>query len=312
MKRGIIRIIAGIVMIILQILAIKGQSSVENLYYTNMWYNIGFYSVGITGAILLFFGTRACSDGRYSQLILHSKTKTIHTIIKWVGFVLSTLLFIHYLRVFITWWPNFNIVTILYILGFLSFSVYSLFYMYKKPSCLFSATLIFFGVAYAYGVISNLTYYILYLSYNDHFVLYVFTNILPSFAAGILYIVIASIIHKENFSANTIKVLGWTVFALEILNRVVHRIIVMPVFYFADVLDFTELLFVIVLMLYMSVFKVNTLRGALNCEVVYQRSEEPSAELSQTTDKILFCRKCGEELIDNSRFCRKCGTEIVD
>ena len=28
-------------------------------------------------------------------------------------------------------------------------------------------------------------------------------------------------------------------------------------------------------------------------------------------DKILFCRKCGEKLIENSRFCRKCGTEVV-
>ena len=33
---------------------------------------------------------------------------------------------------------------------------------------------------------------------------------------------------------------------------------------------------------------------------------------ADTTDKICFCRKCGEKLIDNSRFCRKCGTEIVD
>lgn len=37
-------------------------------------------------------------------------------------------------------------------------------------------------------------------------------------------------------------------------------------------------------------------------------NEEPTAD----TDKIRFCRKCGEKLIDNSRFCRKCGTEIVD
>lgn len=29
-------------------------------------------------------------------------------------------------------------------------------------------------------------------------------------------------------------------------------------------------------------------------------------------NKICFCRKCGERLIDNSRFCRKCGTEIVN
>lgn len=37
-------------------------------------------------------------------------------------------------------------------------------------------------------------------------------------------------------------------------------------------------------------------------------NEEPIVD----TDKIRFCRKCGEKLIDNSRFCRKCGTEIVE
>lgn len=30
------------------------------------------------------------------------------------------------------------------------------------------------------------------------------------------------------------------------------------------------------------------------------------------TNKIHFCRKCGEKLIVGSRFCRKCGTEIVE
>lgn len=29
------------------------------------------------------------------------------------------------------------------------------------------------------------------------------------------------------------------------------------------------------------------------------------------TDKVCFCRKCGEKLIDNSQFCRKCGAEVV-
>ncbi len=28
-------------------------------------------------------------------------------------------------------------------------------------------------------------------------------------------------------------------------------------------------------------------------------------------DKICFCRKCGEKLIDNSEFCQKCGTKII-
>lgn len=36
--------------------------------------------------------------------------------------------------------------------------------------------------------------------------------------------------------------------------------------------------------------------------------EEPPVD----NDKIRFCRKCGEQLIDSSKFCRKCGTEIVE
>lgn len=39
--------------------------------------------------------------------------------------------------------------------------------------------------------------------------------------------------------------------------------------------------------------------------------ETTDAELPQITDKVLFCRKCGEKLIDNSQFCCKCGTQIV-
>ncbi len=35
-------------------------------------------------------------------------------------------------------------------------------------------------------------------------------------------------------------------------------------------------------------------------------------EIPTETDKVRFCRKCGEKLIDSSKFCRKCGTEIVE
>lgn len=40
-------------------------------------------------------------------------------------------------------------------------------------------------------------------------------------------------------------------------------------------------------------------------------TQSPAAS-SQESDKIRFCRRCGEELIDGSRFCRKCGTQVVD
>ncbi len=42
-----------------------------------------------------------------------------------------------------------------------------------------------------------------------------------------------------------------------------------------------------------------------------KRFEDKVVEISPDSDKIRFCRKCGEELIDNSKFCRKCGMEII-
>ena len=35
------------------------------------------------------------------------------------------------------------------------------------------------------------------------------------------------------------------------------------------------------------------------------------SETHVDADKISFCRKCGEKLIDNSEFCRKCGTKVA-
>ena len=167
MKRGIIRIITGIVLLVLQLLSIIGSSSAGTTHNgTDIGFNIGFYSPAIIGIILLIFGGRAYRNEIYSELILHTNSKRVHTIMKWVGFTASTLLFIYYLFVVISMLPDFNIFTILSMFGFLSFSVYSLLYMYKKPSCLFSATMIFTGVAYIYGIISVL----LYLYDEDYFV----------------------------------------------------------------------------------------------------------------------------------------------
>lgn len=296
MKRGIIRIIAGIVMIILQILAMIGQSSVENTYETNIWFNIGFYSIGITGAILLFFGIRVSSDGLYSQLILHSKTKTIHTVIKWIMFSISTLLFVFYVISFINSWSDFNIFTILMIFATLSFALYMLLYVYKKPCCLFSTALIFTGVAYLYGLISNSTYYILYLPDMDNYSMYVIFGIIPRFITGILYIIIAVKLYKEKFSINVIKVLGWIAFALEFINRVLCDLLVFQNFYFYNISGILFILLTVGIVLYTSVFEMNTLRGIV---------------VVDNDDTIKFCRKCGEQLIDDSQFCRKCGTAVV-
>ncbi len=319
MKRGIFRIISGVLLILSQLMSMS--SDVANTS-TDFWYNVGYYSPAITGIILLIFGIRAYKNNAYSKLIIHDKNKKVHTIMKWVGFILSTLLFIYY---FYSFFSYIDVFSLFNIFGFLCFSVYSLFYMYKKPSSLFSATLIFIGVYNIYNFINYLTY-IWYWWDSEYFNALIFTVVLPTFVAGILYIVIASVIHKENFSVKAVKTLGWIVFMLEILRRVVYLIIVSHNLYFiTDFVTLMNLLFVIVLTLYISVFKINTLRNApasaTNSQFENQSCSPSNIELSksiepvnnsiQTTDQIRFCRKCGEKLINDSSFCRKCGTEIV-
>ena len=36
-----------------------------------------------------------------------------------------------------------------------------------------------------------------------------------------------------------------------------------------------------------------------------------STPAANHTPQVLFCRKCGAKLIENSQFCRKCGAKIV-
>ncbi len=36
-----------------------------------------------------------------------------------------------------------------------------------------------------------------------------------------------------------------------------------------------------------------------------------SEESTVASDKIRFCRKCGEKISEDSRFCSKCGTQII-
>lgn len=244
---------------------------------------------------MLIYGIRAYSNGFYSQLILHSRTKKIHTISKWILFCITILLFVFYVLSFISWWHDFNLFTVLMIFATLSFALYLLLYVYKKPSCLFSASLIFMGVAYLYGLSSNLMYYILYLS-DMHKDLYVILVIIPRLITGIMYIIIATKLYKEKFSVNVIKVLGWLAFGLEFTNRVLYSLIVFQRFYFYDISDILYVLFIVGLLLYLSVFKMNTLRHIT---------------VEDNIDTIRFCRKCGGLLISDSEFCRQCGTQIV-
>ncbi|MBP3359356.1 MAG: zinc ribbon domain-containing protein [Clostridia bacterium] len=295
MKRGIFRIIAGIIMILLEFYLINLQD--YNEYYTSSY--IGFI-IGVTeGIILMAFGIRAYNKGLRSRLILHTKAGKPHTIVKWIVFATSTLLLAYYIYV-CYYVHSFSGYIIYMIFATLSFSLYLLLYLYKKPCCLFSATLIFIGLTYLHEQIYNN----LFLLDMKNDALMIIFNIVPSVIAGILYIIIAIKLYKENFSVKVIRVMGWIAFAMEFSNKVLYKVLIINIYHSYGSIDLTDLvdwfglfdfLFIIGLFLYISVFKINTLKGQA---------------VKETADKIRFCRKCGNQLINDSRFCNWCGTEI--
>lgn len=300
MKRGIIRIITGTVMILLQIVSIIGQSSTEGSASSDVFYNLGFniglYSVGIVGIILLVFGISAYHRGLRSQLILHTGSRKLHTVVKWIAFVITTLFFVCYLISFLQYRSDFGISVILMIFGTLSFALYLLLYLFKKPSCLFSTTLVFVGVSYLYGLIGNMTFYLLYLPDMDNYIIFVILGIIPSLITSVLYIIIASKLYKEKFSVKSIRVMGWIAFGLEFSNKVLCQILIGNSYYFNNLENLLGILFTTALFLYISVFRINTL-------------QEVSVE--ETLNEVRFCHKCGNQLISGSAFCEQCGTEII-
>ena len=43
----------------------------------------------------------------------------------------------------------------------------------------------------------------------------------------------------------------------------------------------------------------------------YEKATYATEKIIMESNKISFCRKCGEKLLDNSKFCQKCGTGII-
>lgn len=262
MKRGIIRIVAGIVLILMQILAMIGRSSMYYYSYSySIGFNIGFYSMGIVGIVLLIFGIAVYSEGSCSHLILHKKSKKFHTVVQYVAFSLTALLFLGYLLSFINSLPDIDFSALLMICGMLSLAIYLLFYLYKRPSCLFSASLIFISIGYLYELYSYFTYYMLVLSKMANSNLYVIFGIIPRLITSILYLIIAVRIYKEMFSVKFIKTMGLIAFALEFSNRILCNIIVFRSFYFRDWGILLSDLLPVVLLMYISIFEINTLRA---------------------------------------------------
>ena len=297
-------------MLFLQILVMITQANVENNYAGstafNFSYYIGYFSTGIIGLVLLIFGCKAYNKGLRSEVILHTKTSKLNTVVKWISIPVCLLIAASYIISAIQYEEIFDIFTILMVCSTLSLTAYLIFYLHKRPSCLFSASLIFLGITYIYGICSNITYYILDLPEIDNYELYIIFGLIPRIATGILYIVIATMLYKEHFSVKCIKILGWMVLALELSNRILSNLLVFGEvsYLFYNLTNLLLLMLVIIIFLYTSVFKLDTLRKKdIYIDYTEGYSEDETA--------VRFCRKCGAPLLTRSEFCSKCGTEII-
>lgn len=262
MRRGIFRTVAGSLLIALQIIAFVGQNYTNTHLTIDVWFLLGFFSPMITGILLLIFGINALLKKQRSTLVLHTNRNIVHTITKWIGITLSILLFISSLLAFF----QARFIALFYPIVFLLFFIYALFYMYKKPSCLFSATLIFIGLIYIFEIVFFSVQHDQFFSENEYVIPVVLLYKLPKFFAGIFYISLATILHKENFSRTTVKIFGCLILTLEIKNKLIWRVASLCAFPSNPITTVTigevlYLLFVIILIMYLFVFKINTTRN---------------------------------------------------
>lgn len=293
MKKGIFRIVAGSIMILLQLIAMIGSRRIFLPVYSlyAIGYYIGFYSIGITGIILLSFGVSAYKKDLRSQLILHTNNKKLHTVVRWVLLAIIVIKFISNLYVHILYRISvLEIYTIMIMLSNLLLAVYLLFYIYRKPCCLFSAFLVFRGIAYLYSTYDNdlLSHITGNASLINCF------RFIPMLVNGTLFIIVACMLYKENFSVKVVKTLGWIIFAMEISISFIYPIL-FDIYWRNSIVSILlsncisaafSLPFTVGVLLYTSVFELNTL------------------------NKQLLCGNCENTLSDSSSVCDYSEAEI--
>ncbi len=271
MKRGIFRIIAGAVLVLLQLYLISDPSIIDPSYpYRHVGWDlsfaIGFFSFGIVGAILLHYGIRACRHNFRSKLILHSTPSKPLIVTKWVFFGSTVLLLaFNVYRVVFSFYAlfSFPFFNLFMFFATLSFALYLLIYVHKKPTCLFSTALIFTGIAYLYNLVDGFP---LILEYSETPTFSFIFIVVPQFVSGILYIAIAATLYKENFSISVVKVLGWIVFGLELTAKVLSNMLSLKnlLSYFTNIGSLLFLMLPVAFFLYISIFDINTLQKSNN------------------------------------------------
>ena len=210
MRKGIIRITFGAILIAAQILSYVGNLASEGIYFFSTFSLIYFLSynlAGIIGATLLYFGIRAFSSREKASFIIHPKRLPV---LKYIFIALLSLLAIdRFLSM-----NKLNIESCCIIISSVLLIMYFVFFYGKKPSLLFPAAIIFAGIGY---LVHSLRMVYFYTIYADAALFGTTLQTFAEIAIGILYVIYGILIYKEKHSAILTAVCGWSSLACAIL-----------------------------------------------------------------------------------------------
>lgn len=339
MKKGILRISFGAVLLFLQLIGLWAMG--EDPYFEldlSSFYNFAlsfwaYFGTGICGIVLLIFGLQAYKKGERPAFVLHVCTRKIHTVIRWVCVGLVLLIFLYSILRFVCFW-QYNSVSImlLQILSAAFLLVYLLFYIGKRPSYVFSAALILVGIMYLFRGVNLFANYILYFSTWESAAVLSWSRVYSFYMIGILYIVLAVKFYREKYTGRWIRIFGWAAFIFLLYTFVFSLWMLWGDLYFDEEVCIL-LLLSLVFFIYTGVLKVQgkskppvkeesctVLDSPASAYSPMPVSEEfivlkPHIQVNMAEQDeempMLFCRKCGSKLMRDGKFCHRCGTGVI-
>lgn len=223
--------IIGIVLIAFQLIGDIGNLATKGLGFYNFPSFLGYSIVGIIGCIFLIIGIANIKKGRKATIVLHEGVKPSYTIISYFfPVVLGLFSFLFVIDIFKYFYAS----SIFLSIGNILLFTYLLLQRSKKPTFLFSLSILLIGLYYIVGQFETLIN-MLYFIGTEYFSRIIFLKLIIV-VASIIYIVIAIMLYREKFSIKCIKILGSAAFALLTLNEVFGSLITIGIFQF-DLID---------------------------------------------------------------------------
>ena len=286
-------IISGMFLLVFQILGwigAGGYNFIDGTSFPVLVYNfvglLGFCAVGILGAVLIFLGVKS---RKKSMPPFERKRKKSYTILAYTNLVLVALVFIYNLC---NGFSNFSIFLLIQIVGNGALISYAVCYILGRKSYGLEVALLSAGISYIIGIINVLPNYLVYVKDTEYSTTIWLFGYLPQLIAAVCYFVIYAMLRKRAEKSTTTSVANIASFALMTFCVFLSTLCIMG--HFQIVVD--EWIFPLGLFFF----------------VWAEKSKRYVDEVTTTTSRILFCRKCGNKLLEDSLFCNLCGTPVVE